>query len=264
MLAQAGRLLEEDLRQHRHHVLAAKGRASREALEEHAPEREDVGAGIDGAIATRLLRRHVARRADERARAGGEACLGREPRDAEVEDADLGELAVTEEEVARLQIAVDDAPRMRRRDRVRDVVDEPHRFERRKRLPRETTTEIFTLEPLQRQPELTLARRAVIDVANDARKAQIGERARLTLEALTIVELVFFTATLATIEEDLERDRRTFVAIERAVDRRHAPRGDVPLDGESIGETCSGMHRPSTALVLRGAQSATAKRALIS
>src|SRR5262249_42062507 len=37
------RFLEEDLGEHRHQVLGLEGRLARDALEQHAPQREDVG-----------------------------------------------------------------------------------------------------------------------------------------------------------------------------------------------------------------------------
>src|SRR5262249_34491649 len=62
--ADARRLLEQDLREHGHHVLAGERRLADQALVQQAAEREHVGARVDVAITFRLLGRHVTRRAD--------------------------------------------------------------------------------------------------------------------------------------------------------------------------------------------------------
>ncbi len=58
------RVLEHDLREHGDHALARERRAPREARVEHAPEREEIRAAVDAAIAAHLLGRHVRGRSD--------------------------------------------------------------------------------------------------------------------------------------------------------------------------------------------------------
>ncbi|MEZ4253451.1 MAG: hypothetical protein R3B99_35020 [Polyangiales bacterium] len=125
---------------------------TREHLEEDRAEGVDVGARVD-VVAARLLRRHVLRRAERfarrreaRASAGG---LG----EAEVEQHGafgglVGELAravgvgarralAGEEDVGRLQIAVDDALVVGERERVRDLFDDAERLGEGERAGRE-------------------------------------------------------------------------------------------------------------------------------
>ena len=54
--------LEQDLREHRYRVIAAERGATGQALEQHAAEREHVGAPIDRVRIADLLGRHVAGR----------------------------------------------------------------------------------------------------------------------------------------------------------------------------------------------------------
>jgi hypothetical protein len=65
-------------------------RAPRRALEDDAPEREHVGAGVDVARALRLLGRHVARRAHDEADARELFGGHRVAHDAEVGVQDMG------------------------------------------------------------------------------------------------------------------------------------------------------------------------------
>ena len=80
-LAEPRRLVEQDLREHRHHMIAGERRRAGQRLEQHAAEREHVRARADVAIASRLLRRHVAGRADHDAGARRElVTVGRSAR----------------------------------------------------------------------------------------------------------------------------------------------------------------------------------------
>src|SRR5207248_10070803 len=76
----------------------------RQAFVEADPEREDVGAAVDGRPFD-LLRGHVVGRAEELAGRGQVAARG-DLGDAEV--GDLGAVAVDEDDVRRLHVAVDD------------------------------------------------------------------------------------------------------------------------------------------------------------
>ena len=99
-------------------VVRLGGEDAGEAAVEDEAEGPDVGARVDVLLAERLLRRHVMRRAQQRAgrgeRAGrGRVSLGRgELGDAEIEHLDARTLArarAREEDVGGLEVAVDDA-----------------------------------------------------------------------------------------------------------------------------------------------------------
>ena len=111
--------LEHDLGQEIAEAFAEERELAGEALERDDGERPEVGAMVDLFGAPRLLGAHVERRADEQTGLGDAvdrpvACpLG----DAEIEH--LGDLAVVvgnEENVLGLEIAVDDADRVRARE----------------------------------------------------------------------------------------------------------------------------------------------------
>jgi hypothetical protein len=87
--------------------VASERALPRQELEQDDPERVDVGAGPDAlAVSFGLLGRHVRRRADEAGGEGGAGAIGVE-REAEVQQARLG--AALEDDVGRLDVAVDDA-----------------------------------------------------------------------------------------------------------------------------------------------------------
>ena len=111
-----GGLLAQDRRHRLRARLAREGPSARQHLVEHRPEREDVGARVGG-LAAHLLGRHVADRSQDRARlrrarGGRRAGLAAVApaafpfREAEVED--LQPALPGDEDVLRLQVAVDD------------------------------------------------------------------------------------------------------------------------------------------------------------
>ncbi len=86
---------------------ALEGKAAREHLEEHAPERVEVDRGR-GLGAARLLGRHVLGRAEHEA-GRGDAQFALHLGQAEVEDLDeVAVLVVEQEDVVGLDVAVDD------------------------------------------------------------------------------------------------------------------------------------------------------------
>ena len=112
----------EVLRDDGHGLVADEGRAAADHLVEHAAERVEVAGGRRLA-AHRLLRRHVARRADHHPGLRQPRAVERH-RQAEV--ADLGDAAAVEPDVARLQVAVDDALRVGELEARAHLVGDAH------------------------------------------------------------------------------------------------------------------------------------------
>jgi hypothetical protein len=104
---------------HRHGdlVLAVEGNVAGEHLEEDDAERVDVRLPVD-VVAQRLLGRHVVRRA-EHAAVRREAVVVERAGDAEV--GDLGRALLVDQDVLRLDVAVDDAARVRGAERAGDL-----------------------------------------------------------------------------------------------------------------------------------------------
>ncbi len=108
------------------------GELPREHLVEDDSHRVDVRATIDGGIAPELLGRHVRRRAHGGARLG-QLREGIRPeeqsRDPEVEDLDplRALIRLREEDVGRLEIAVDDAAGVHRAERLEELDGERDR-----------------------------------------------------------------------------------------------------------------------------------------
>ena len=123
--SRARRVLQQDLREQRRRLLGLEHGAPREALEEDAPEREHVGGGADVALAAHELGRHVAGRADDRAREGELAPAAREARDAKVEHLEARDVPARQEQVLGLDVAVDDPARVRVAERLGGAPREP-------------------------------------------------------------------------------------------------------------------------------------------
>jgi hypothetical protein len=104
---------EEDPREDGDGVVGREGEVPSEAAIEDAPKREDVGAGVDVLPAAHLLGRHEPWSAEHHPglrELGPPAGLTDDP---EVEDLHLSEISAHEEEIRRLDVAVNEAPRMR-------------------------------------------------------------------------------------------------------------------------------------------------------
>ena len=103
-----------------------------EALEEQAPERVHVGAGVDR-IASHLLGRDVGERAEQALRDVRRLQVARRRGDAEIREvAVLALLLLVDQDVARLDVAVHQAARVRgveRRGHLSDQGDRARRLE---------------------------------------------------------------------------------------------------------------------------------------
>ncbi len=116
-LARARVAVEPDLLHHRARVVFDERLDAGDALVEHDAEREDVAAEVE-LVAQDLLRAHVARRAH--AGAGlGQVAQRVVAGDAEVHQLHLA--LVGDDDVGRLDVAVDDAAEVRVVERTRDL-----------------------------------------------------------------------------------------------------------------------------------------------
>ena len=169
-------------------MLPREGRRPRDAFEEHAAEREDVGARIEHVLAADLLRRQIPRRPQHRPglRRPRHA---RDARDAEVEHLDPRDVAAGEEEVARLDVAVNDVVRVRLGERRGDARPERYAGLDPQAPAPEEIAEVLTLDPLHDQVGLFERRRPVGDVADDVRVMELREHLRLALQARLVLAL---------------------------------------------------------------------------
>ena len=148
-----------------------------------------------------------------------------EAREPEVEHGDPLELLVAQEEVRGLDVAMDDAARVRDAERLGDAAHEGDGVAKTDRPARDARGERLALEPLHRDVELAARAQPVVDVAHDGGVAQRREHPRLAPEALQQLG--------AGAREQLERDRLAGLAIARAVDDAHAPLAGQALDLEA-------------------------------
>ena len=215
-------------------------------LVEHRAEREDVGARV-GLLALDLLRRHVLKRAEDRALAvSGAACVGsvvgapapRRPprrrfREAEVEQLRAG---LRQHDVAGLQIAMDDAVPVRLVERVGDL-------DRDSAAPRSSGSAPFVSRSASVSPSRYSMTRNVdavlfADVVQraDVRMVELRDRPRLALEALANC------ASAANAGQDLDRDGAIEPRVARLVDLAHAAGAERRQD--LVGaETGAGIER---------------------
>ncbi len=215
------------------HARRLEGHAPDQGLEEHRAHRPNVGARID-AFSARLLGRHVVRRADHRAFAGSREGVVAELGEPEVDELgnDRAAALAREEDVARLDVAMDDAELMRRLERLH------HRHQNRQRLVAaqtplrlaiETFAQIAPVEQLLHQIERTVFRIAPhvedadhVGVLDARRRACLAEHAR-------DVELVLPPTFLRWLAEELEGHPPLRPLVLGLVHRAHAAIGD-PAD----------------------------------
>ncbi len=118
-------------REHRLRARCAERELPREHLVADDRERVEIGARINVPLTARLFGRHVSGRAHRHAGAGhtrhARAAAGLVDR---ARDAEIGEhrVAIFEQDVLRLDVAVDDPFAMRVSERIRDLAQDPRRL----------------------------------------------------------------------------------------------------------------------------------------
>ena len=217
--------LAEDRVERRVDAPAGERVSAREQLVQQNAEREQVAAAI-GRLASNLLRRHIGGRAAHDAlftrrdrdhaglvdRVGSRQACG----EAEVHDLDVAVLG--EHHVGRLQVAVDDAPLVRRFERLGDLLRHAQCFRERQRPGPQPLFERLAADELHRNAGAALERRDLVDRA-DERVIQGGGRARL---AEQLVEAV----GLAARGDELERHLSVQHHVVGEADLAHAAASD--------------------------------------
>ena len=199
------------------------GRLAGEHLVRQRAERVDVGAAVDDAIARRLLGAHVLRRAERQsglrdARAAG---VGDGEGDAEVGDE---RLAFLEEDVLRLQIAVDDALAVGVVERAGDRRRDAHGLiDRELLLADEAGAERLALD-VRHHIEEHLARRAGIEERQQVGMLEIRGDLDLGLEPIDTDDRAEVGA------QDLERDAAIVANVPGQINLGHAAFADEAFD----------------------------------
>jgi hypothetical protein len=151
--------------------------------------------------------------------------------DAEVEH--LGELAfvrvVREEDVVRLEVAVDDPPPVRLDERAADLTDEPLDRRERHRALVDRARERAPLDVLHRDVRDALVD-AVVEDLHDVHAAQLGRRLRLAMEAREHP----FAPSQVRVDE-LDGDGRPERGVLGAPDRAHPPSSERGDQAVAIG-----------------------------
>ncbi len=143
-LVHCGDLFEQDPRQYGDGVLGDERRSPGKTLEHDGPEREHVCARVDVGLAGRLLGRHVAGRAHHVA-GRRDRRLAREARDAEVDQLDVLDASSQQEEVGRLDVAMNDPTRMGGCERLGHLQAQGHDLPRLQVAPAEPRRQVFSL-----------------------------------------------------------------------------------------------------------------------
>ena len=201
--------------------------------EERGADGPDVGLRVDlRAVADRLLRRHETRRTEEksgRRDVGPE--LGAHLREAEVED--LEATFVRDEEVVRLDVAMNDPLVVRGREHVEELLTDLEHVGQRKRaaLPDAPRLEELALEQLHHEIGVALVRRVVVEDADDTRMIDLVRRVAFLQEATARVGVARELRV-----EDLDRGAASVVLVRRGVDRADAAARNAGVDPPSVAQ----------------------------
>ena len=220
-------ILGDELRDDRLRRRTAVGWLAGEHLVGHRTERVDVGATIDGAIPCGLLRAHVLWRAEREAGLGDALPAGVADREC---DAEVGHqrLAVGEEDVLGLEVAMDDATAVRVVERLRNGDRETHGFVHGQLLLAvEPRAERFTFDErhdVKQQP----LRLTAVEERQEVRMLQVGRDPDLGQEAFDAEHGAEFRV------EHLDGDRAVVADVVRQVDRGHAAGANLAVKSVAI------------------------------
>jgi hypothetical protein len=197
---------------HAHRRVGFVGEAVSEQLEDDDAERVCVAAAVERFDAARLLGTHVRGRAHDARAAEGARAL-HHLRDAEV--GEEGVAARVEEDVARLEIAVDDAARVRLVERLGHAADDAADLGEAERAARHAVEERAARHVAHHDERLFLVLAVVVDgddVGVFERSDDLGFALEARAELLVEGELA---------RQDFDRDLPLHVRVAREVDDRH-------------------------------------------
>jgi hypothetical protein len=209
---------------------AAPERApSREHLEEHGAQREEVGASIRG-LAPHLLRRHVPHRAQQHAGRGvcgqrlhpGRRFRCDRPRQAEVQQLDVA--VARHEDVVGLEVAMNDATRVGGGEAARDLGPIRGRLGHGQRALVQARAQGGSFEELRHDVGESVLLTHVVH-REHVRIREAAGGARLLLEAPQSLGVAGQRA-----REDLDRDVAIQARVPRAVHLAHPPRAQRAQD----------------------------------
>ena len=249
---QRGRVVVEVGPQGRLVALALIRRHAGERVVEHAAQRVDVGARVE-ALAADLLGRDVAERPDPAAVAGGAGVRGHALGEPEV--GQVGVVVGAEQDVGGLDVAVDDAARVRRVERAGHLGDDVRRAGRvaggARRARACAGRRLDVAHRDVERPVVALAR--VVD-RDDVGVVDRRRGARLADEAIAEV------GVLGELRGDeLQRDRAIEVELERSIDHPHAAAARDPQDAVA-GELVSLVQAGHRAFVQEAPQAPESRR----
>ncbi len=192
---------------------------SRQCLVEDHPDRVDVRARRRR-LALRLLRREVLRRPHHGA-GGGDVGVLTAPGDAEVGDA--GAALVVDQDVLRLQVAVDDPLAVGEAGGVEDLPGEVDRVLG----PHPALDQVLQRGAVDvlHGDEVGVAEDTAVEDPDHVRVLEPGRRLRLALEALD--ELLVLREAVV---QDLDRHVAVELGVLREPDVRHPARADLPIE----------------------------------
>ena len=210
-------------------VATAKRRLPSQHFIDHAAERVDVASPVEVAVRRDLFRTHVCRSADcypgarKAFTRGSDDCA----RDAEVEHVHI---LAAEQDVLRLDVAVDDAVLVRKAHRLDDLLCNAHSlFHRELRLTIQSLPQRLTVDKRHRV-EGQVADHSRLDHVRDARVIEVRGEFDLAEEAL----LGDYARELWP--KDFYRRVLTAARIRAQVDCRHPTVTELPLDTVVVAE----------------------------
>ena len=210
---------------------APDGQLARQHLVQHDAGRVEVGARVGLARLLALLRRHVLVRAEHEVRAREPRVLLRAEHAAEAEVGDLDDVALAEQHVLRLDVAVDDAVSVRVRERAEHRADDAQRLGRRQRAFAQNLAQAAPLDVFHDE-ERTAVDLAAVDDGDDVGVRELAQHVGLAVEALEKLRVL-----REVRGEHLERDRAAERELRGAVHRAHAAAADDLLDPVSADRT---------------------------